>query len=239
MKKRSIDLRSKPPVKGIDLWQAMNFIWLDDVSVDFITNCYTSATTCYVPGSRPVLEKVAKRLCHGVSSPLNRVARLANYVAEEVPWAGYYERDHGSRLPSDRNFTEEQILRSRAGWCMEQARLLCALTQIRGIPSRLVFAGNRAWTYGHVVTEVLLKNGWMLIDQSFGHCFIYKGRPASAWEVYHAPKKAGYFAPIYRSMCRELDETLGNGILSRDFEMAVVANPLNGFARLGYCNHFV
>jgi transglutaminase-like putative cysteine protease len=140
MKKRKIDQRFKPPVKGIDLFQSMNYIALKDVSVDFIYGNYSSSTICHVPGSRPVLEKLARSLRIRPHNAYRQTAALAKYVAEEVLWAGFYERKTGHKLAPDRNMTEEQILRSGYGWCNEQARLFSALTQICGIPSRLVFA---------------------------------------------------------------------------------------------------
>jgi transglutaminase-like putative cysteine protease len=217
----------------------MNYIRLADVSRDFIYNRHTSALICYVPGSRPVLEKIARKICARARSPLHRVTLLAQFVAEEVRWAGFYERETGRRLPDDRNLTEEQILQSGFGWCNEQARLLCTLAQISEIPARLVFGSNRPGTYGHVVTEVLTHKGWMLIDQSLGYCFRRAGRPVNAWEVWHVPALAKHFGPIYRSLCGQLAATLGRDILARSFGMALVENPLCGFAALGYCNHFV
>jgi hypothetical protein len=239
MKKRKIDQRFKPPVKGIDLFQSMNYIALKDVSVDFIYGNYSSSTICHVPGSRPVLEKLARSLRIRPHNAYRQTAALAKYVAEEVLWAGFYERKTGHKLAPDRNMTEEQILRSGYGWCNEQARLFSALTQICGIPSRLVFASNHQCTFGHVVVEVLLPAGWMLVDQSFGYCFTCKGRPVSAWEVTHVPRMARHFGPIYNFLCRDLEQQLGPDILNRDFRMSMVRNPLVGFQALGYHNHFV
>ncbi len=61
--------------------------------------------------------------------------------------------------------------------------------------------------------------------------------PISAWEVFHRPAIARHFRPIYRALCAKLEKDLGRGILSRDFKMAVMVDPLAGFDRLGYCNH--
>ena len=238
VKERKIDLRFKPPVSGIDLWQAMNYIALDDVSLDFIYNCYTSSTICYESGSRPALEKIAKRFCGGNSSPMKKIESLAKYVADEIRWAGYYEREQGRRLPPDRNMSEEQILASGYGWCNEQARLFCVLAQIGGIPARMVFGGCPEGGYGHVVAEALTPGGWMMVDQSFGYCFIREGHPVRAWDVVHLPEAADHFRPVYYSLCQQMEQALGKDILSRDFKMAVVENPLLGFSSLGFCNHF-
>ena len=44
---RTIDTRYMPAVSGIDLEQALNYIALADVSLDFIYNKYTSGRTIY------------------------------------------------------------------------------------------------------------------------------------------------------------------------------------------------
>lgn len=236
---REIDQRFKPPVRGIDLWQAMNYISLEEVGRKFIYDGYTSATICYSPGSRPLLEDAAQRVCGEVRDPFDALARLVEFVSTQVRWAGFYEKESGRQLPLDRNFTEEQILDSGFGWCNEQARLLCALAQIKQLPARLVFASNSAGGFGHCVTEVLTPGGWILIDQSMGYLFMCDGRPVNAWEVCHIPSTSDYFSPIYREMCRQLEAALGTDILSRDFKMTLVENPLCGFETLGYCSCFV
>lgn len=238
MRIRPIDQRFKPPVKGIDLWQAMNYIAMEDVTPDFIYNHYTGATFCYEKGSRPVLERLARRLVARARGDIGRVTAIAQYVAHDVPWAGYYEQKFRRRLPVDRNLSEEEILKSGFGWCNEQARLFCSLAQISKITARLVFACNQEGTFGHVVSEVLTDQGWMLVDQSMGHCFMHHGRPSNAWEVYHRPSLAKYHGKIYLELCNELKKVLGTEILSRDFRMSMVANPLCGFERLGYCSHW-
>jgi len=238
-KTRRIDQRVQPPVKGIDLWQAMNYISLDDVSTDFIYDRYTSKTICYTQGSRPVLEATVKMVCETTRDPFHILLLLMKYVAEEVRWAGFHEREHSFRLPVDRNFTEEEILLSGFGWCNEQARLLCALSQVSNIPARIVFAGNREGTFGHVVTEALTPKGWMAIDQSLNYLFMHDGNPVNAWEVAHVSSQSQFFAPVYFSLCQQLKSTLGHDLLSRDFKMALSDNPLSGFETLGYCSYCI
>ena len=68
----------------------------------------------------------------------------------------------------DRGMTEEDLLQSGHGWCNEQARVLVALTQIAGLPSRLVFAQSRDSKIAHVVTEVYVDGKWVLVDQTEG-----------------------------------------------------------------------
>ena len=239
MKPRKIDQRFRPRVSGIDLWQAMNYIALKDVTTDFIYNAYTSSVLGYVPGSRPGLERLARKVAAGVRSSEAAVDALVRHVAREIRWAGFYEQQEGRRLPADRNLSEERIAASRFGWCNEQARLVCALAIVSGIPARLVFGSNAVRRYGHVVCEALTGKGWMLVDPSLGFCFMRAGQPVNAWAVYHDSSMRRYFAPRYRALCRRLEADLGRDLLERSFAMAITTNPLNGFRDLGFCNHFV
>ncbi len=235
---RPIDQRYKPPVKGIDLAQALNYIDARDVTPRFLYDRYTASRLTYVPGSRPGLEKVVRDLrCDG-RAPVDKVQSIANFVAQEMLWAGYYEKKEGRPLAPDRNMREEDLLESGFGWCNEQARVFCALTQIAGVPSRLVFAANLRKRYGHVVCEVLLPEGWMMVDESFGYCFQMGRKPVRALDVFGAPKPRRYFEPIYKDMCQKLLAELGHEILDEWFGMSVAPDPLDGFKDLGFCNHW-
>ncbi len=236
---RPIDQRYYPPVAGIDLAQALNYLALPEVGVDFIYERYTGARLPYRQGARPELERVARGLGVTGSGELAIVEAVAEYVATQVPWAGYYEKLSGIKLRPDRQLSEEALIATGYGWCNEQARVFCALTQILGVPSRLVFAARLECRYGHVVVEALLPDGWMMVDESFGYCFRMAGKPVRAADVFHVTECREYFEPRYRELCQKLAEELGSEILQRDFGMAVAANPLDGFTDLGYHNHFV
>ena len=235
---RTIDTRYMPAVSGIDLEQALNYIALADVSLDFIYDKYTGGRTIYTAGSRPVLEGLAAKLVSGVTDELGKIEKLTKFVVEEVPWAGYYHQSMGHRLAYNRNLTEEDLIASGYGWCNEQARLLCALTQIIGIPSRIVFAAARKGG-GHVVLEALTADGWLLIDQSFGYLFTNNGKVVDAYNVWHNKKNHDYFKDVYKKLCARLTKELGKVILDDEFSMSQMANPLDGFEILGYHNYFI
>ncbi|MEI8246210.1 MAG: transglutaminase-like domain-containing protein [Lentisphaerota bacterium] len=230
---RTIDTRYMPAVDGIDLEQALNYIALADVSLDFIYDKYTAGRIIYTAGSRPVLEGLAADLAGGVTGELGKIEKLTRFVAEEVPWAGYYHHALGHKLACNRNLDEEDLIVSGYAWCNEQARLLCALTQIIGIPSRLVFVG------GHVVVEALTSQGWLLVDQSFGYLFIYNGKIVDAYNVWHNKKNREYFEPAYKELCAKLTRDLGEVILKDEFSMSQLNNPLDSFEFLGYHNYFI
>lgn len=236
---RTIDKRFYPPVKGTDLEQSLNYIALEDVTESFINDRYTGARLPYTPGSRPALEELAKRLAKGAKTPLAKVERLTAFVANEVKWAGFYQQATGRRLPAGRDMTEEELIVSGNAWCNEQARVLCALTQVLGIPSRMVFGANLKKRYGHVVTEVLLPEGWMLVDESLGYCFRLKGRPVCASRIWNDPKTRAAFRPIYKKLCADLIGVLGLKVLKGSFDMALGPDPLDGFSYIGYHNHFI
>lgn len=236
---RSIDKRFMPGVRGVDLEQSLNYIALDDVTERFAYDRYTGARLPYARGSRPALEKLARRLTGGARGPADKVGRLTAFVATEVKWAGFFKLETGRALPPDRAMTEEELIESGYGWCNEQARVLCALTQVAGIPSRLVFAANLRKRYGHVVVEALLPEGWMTIDQSLGYCFRARGKPVRASRIWRHPATRACLQPVYRRLCDDLIATLGKGILAGSFNMALAKDPLDGFADIGYHNHFV
>jgi hypothetical protein len=236
---RVIDQRYKPPVSGIDLWQALNYIRLEDVSLEFIYNRYTSATVGYEKGARPKLEKIVESCARKSPNEFELISKLAGYVTAKVQWAGYYEHEQGRELAANRGLSEEELIRSGYGWCNEQARLFCALAQVARFPARIVFASTPEGDSGHVVSEVLTSRGWMLVDQSFGHCFIHQGRPANAWEITQHPRLARHHGTVYRALCHEMTAVLGVKRLSRSFSMSQLEDPMEGFRRLGYCNYWV
>lgn len=235
---RTIDTRYMPSVSGIDLEHSLNYIALADVSPDFIYDKYTGGRAIYTAGSRPVLEGLAAELTGGISGELERIEKLTGFVANNVKWAGYYHQAMGHKLAVNRNLKEEELIASGYAWCNEQARLLCALTQVIGMPSRLVFVGARSGE-GHVVVEVLTSRGWLLVDESFGFLFINDGRVVDAYNVWHNKKNREYFGPVYKRLCTGLTRKLGKALLKDEFSMSQMADPIDGFEILGYHNYFI
>jgi hypothetical protein len=71
---------------------------------------------------------------------------------------GYY--------PSPSDFwwggTEEMVITKGSDWCLEVARVHCALAQVSGIASRLVHIFSQ--DSGHAITECFIGNQWVLVD---------------------------------------------------------------------------
>lgn len=242
MKTRRIDRRYLPNVAGIDLEQALNFIDADEVGADFIYDGYTSSTLPYRPGARPALEQIAFAAAanHAPDDHLGILANLAATVAAKVRWAGFYHRDRGQRLPRDRALREEELWLTGYAWCNEQARLFCALCQCLGLPARLVFGRDAAETGGHVTSEVLTPDGWLLVDQSLPFLALdAAGQPVSAWDAWHNPACREFFRPRYDAACAALVAVLGREIIAAEFRMCLLDSPFDGFAKLGFCNHFL
>lgn len=236
---RNIDKRFLPPVAGIDLEQSLNYVRLADVGEKFAYQNYTGSRLPYVKGSRPRLEAIAAKVIGNATRPMDKAQLLATFVADEMIWSGIYTHRKGKPSPPDRGLDEEKLIRSGYGWCNEQARVLCALTQVSGMTSRLVFGAHLRKGYGHVVTEVLLPTGWMMIDQSFGYLFQIKGKPVRASEVWQKASCRKHFEPVYLEMCKKLIAEIGFDVVNRDFKMAAAKNPLDGYSDIGYHNHFV
>ena len=222
-----------PPVAGVDLEQALNYIEMDLVGESFVYDHFTGGRLPYVRGKRPMIEEIAERVTVGKDGDLEKMAALAKYVSEEVKWAGFYKKETGKDLPPDRGMTEEELIKSGNAWCNEQARVMCVLTQALGYPSRLVL------TKGHALMEVLIEAGWMLVDQSFGYCFVMDGEPVRAADVYRDERRREYFAPIYKQMCKDLAKVLGEPLIAENFALATRECPLEGLRELGYHNNFL
>lgn len=237
---RPIDNRFIPQVAGIDLAQSLNYIDLDDVGPEFLYDNYTSSLLRYRIGSRLALEHIVSELIIDSDDDLTRVQKLSHFVAKHVQWAGFYFKETGICLPKNRNLCEEDLIKTRFGWCNEQARCLCCLLQIADIPCRLIFAGNAQNDYGHVVTEALLDSGWLMIDQSLDFLFMIEQKPVSAFAVCKDHDTRKYFAgPYKQSMQKELVSLLPLDLLEKDFTMAIASEPITGFEKVGFHNHFV
>lgn len=58
--------------------------------------------------------------------------------------------------------SEEQVIAKGSDWCAEVARVYCGLTQVCGIPSRIVYTYSR--DDGHVISECFVDSEWVLVD---------------------------------------------------------------------------
>ena len=85
--------------------------------------------------------------------------------------------------------TEEEIIQRGSDWCTDLARVACALAQVAGLPSRIVFLADTASAYsGHATVEIHRNNVWGAVDPT--HTIVYQrsdGIPVSTWEIISEP----------------------------------------------------
>jgi transglutaminase-like putative cysteine protease len=123
---KNIQDRFVPPVAGIDLEQALNYVDSEGIDLAWFYRSFTCPRVFYKVGSRPFLEKIVWEQTKPDAPPMDRLQACVAYVANRMP---HYIR-LGYNGATDRALTEEDLLRSGHGWCNEQARVLVALTQI-------------------------------------------------------------------------------------------------------------
>ncbi len=234
---RDIRERFVPPVAGIDLEQALNYTDSEGLDLAWFYRSFTYPRVFYRPGSRPYLEQFVWEHTQRDAPDMDRLRACVAVVFERMPHYVLL----GFNGPPDRALTEEDLLRSGEGWFNEQARVLVALTQIAGLPSRLVFAHSRDNKIAHVVSEVYVDGKWVLVDQTEGFIFSLRdGRPinvldfrtdAGVWRE----ADALYKARLQRNRDRAKDKSFwdnGHGIARRE-------HPLDLFDCVGYHNYFI
>lgn len=226
--------RYVPPVRGKDLEQSLNYMDSRGVPLRWFYESFTYPRVFYRKGSRPRLEKfLARKKVTGKPG----LATLEKCVSALVQQMNHYvELDYEG--VGNRGASEEELLFSGHGWCNEQARVLVALTQILGMPSRLVFAGMRSGK-GHVVVEVFVNGKWALVDQTANHVFKRgDGTPVNVLDLKTNRQTA---AAAGRRFKMALDAGRNAAVSRRiwDKHVAWMDKPLDLFWQVGYCNYFI
>jgi transglutaminase-like putative cysteine protease len=229
--------RFVPPVAGIDLEQALNYTDSEGRDLAWFYDSFTYPRVFYKPGSRPVLEQALWERTRPDAPPMEKLRACVELVATRMPHyiqLGYWGA-------ADRGASEEELLRSGHGWCNEQARVLVALTQIAGLPSRIVFAHSRDGKIAHVVSEVSIDGKWVLVDQTEGLIFAGQdGRLLNVFDFRADPAVWREADALYKAQQRRNRELAkdqafwdsGHGIAQRE-------HPLDLFDCTGYCNYFI
>jgi transglutaminase-like putative cysteine protease len=159
---RYLDPSIKLAVAGIDLEQPMNAVLLCEDSLPVLYGPEYSPTRIrYIPGSRPVLEKIAGEL-EG-NTPRERADAAMRWVMVNVPHPYLY-----GFVAKNRAMTEEDIIASGIGWCMEQARVFIALCEVMGMPGRMCFLTHQNGRCGHATAEAYVDGKWAWFDPTFG-----------------------------------------------------------------------
>jgi transglutaminase-like putative cysteine protease len=236
-KPKGIQQRFVPPVAGIDLEQALNYTDADGLDLAWFYESFTYPRVFYKPGSRPVLEKIVGEETKAGAPAMARLRALVAVVANRMP---HYIR-LGYSGATDRGMTEEDLFRSGHGWCNEQARVLVALTQIAGLPSRLVFAHSRDGKAGHVVSEVYVDGKWALVDQTEGLVFTRKDdRPLNVLDFRRDPAAWREADALYKAQhARNRELAKDKAFWDSGHAIARREHPLELFQCVGYQNYFV
>ncbi len=119
-----------------------NMIRLDTASVEYLYVHYTPLVVGYKKGDRPQLEQYLENITSGCRHNEERVEAIARFT---VVIKNYMSED-----PDAIRFggTEEEIIG-------------CALSQIAGFPSRLVYLADTEKAYsGHAIIEVYHNKAW-------------------------------------------------------------------------------
>jgi hypothetical protein len=175
-------LESDPPPPGsVDLAILERMVRLMPETAGELYPDQPPPTPAYRPGSRPRLEEAVARATLDAEDDETRVDGLAALGASLA-----------ARAPDEilLGGTEEQILDRATDWCTDLARLVGALAQVAGMPSRPVFAVDTARAYCmHAVVEVHRGGSWGVVDAVTA--VVYRqpdGRPASARDLASHPE---------------------------------------------------
>jgi len=159
------------PTRGVDLWQARNFVGHNEDTHEFLYGEYTADTPVYHEGTLPQYETVVDARLSGIDSRRKRAVTLLTEVVPDL-MAHPGIPPVGRPVPNDRALDDRQLIATGCGYCNEQARLFVRLCQVAGIPARIVFLfylGDEGETTagGHVVAEFATAEGWAMADTSY------------------------------------------------------------------------
>ena len=161
---RYLDPSVQLAVTGIDLEQPLSAILVTDETIPILYGPdYSPTRLRYRPGSRPVLEGIATGLAGSMPREVAQAAMA--WVATELPHPYL-----NGFVAKDRAMSEEDLIASKTGWCMEQARVFIALCEIRGIPGRMCFLTHENGICGHATAEAYVDGKWAWFDPTFNVC---------------------------------------------------------------------
>ncbi len=119
-----------------------------------------SSSHCQVNSSK--IKSLVKSLTSGLTSDMDKVKAIFNYVRDNIAYSYYYDTKYGAT----------GTLNAKKGNCVDQSHLLISMYRAAGFKARYVhgtcFFGQN-W-YGHVWTQVLVGTTWIAGDPiSYGN----------------------------------------------------------------------
>jgi hypothetical protein len=147
--------------RGLDRYQANQFIWYRPETAAYLYRDYTPLTVGYVPGTLPTFEKVAAQYTAGCATDTEKAVAL---LCKAMPAVLRHPTmpPCGPPVKADRNLDDEELLKTGGGWCNEQARVFIRLCQVSGIPARMIHIFGQ----DHTIAEFYADGRWALADAS-------------------------------------------------------------------------
>lgn len=140
------------------------------------------STNCQ--SDNPVIIELAEKLTKGMTNSLDKATAIYNYVRDTISYSFYYDTRYGA----------VGTLNAKTGNCVDHSHLLIALFRAADLPARYAHGTCTfsSATYGHVWTQVLIGNTWVVADatstrNSFGKVV--------NWNNYNYSLK-GYYSSI-------------------------------------------
>ena len=119
------------------------------------SSAYLGSTShCQVNNAK--IKTLVKSLTSGLTNNIDKAKALFNYVRDEIVYDYYYDSKHGA----------VGTLNAKSGNCVDQAHLLISMYRTAGFKARYVH-GTCVFsdgTFGHVWTQVLIDNTWIVGD---------------------------------------------------------------------------
>ena len=166
-------------VGSIDRQLQRMMIGLDSGSSDYLYRDYSPTRSSYREGARPVLDAIAQGVASTSLDPEVRVRAIARFVSRLQP-APPIDLD-SFRVGG----TEEEIIARGSDWCTDTGRVACALLQVAGLPSRMVFLADTHRAYsGHAIVETYRRERWGAVDPLTDVVYLSPdGLPATTWDL--------------------------------------------------------
>jgi hypothetical protein len=152
-------------------------------TVQWLYDDYTPADVCYEPRSRPELENHLQRAVAGRDDDEAKITSITEFC--------HRLQDRATDELEEMLFggTEEEIIRRGSDWCTEVARVGCVLSQLAGLPARMVYLFDTGAAYsGHAMTEVYRGGVWGAVCPHTAVIYRHPdGIPASVWDLMGDP----------------------------------------------------
>ncbi|WP_407411945.1 transglutaminase domain-containing protein [Methanobrevibacter sp.] len=123
-------------------------------TISSLSKYHKSSKNCQVNNAK--IKALVKSLTSGLTNEIDKAKALFNYVRDNI-WYDYYYDSHKGAVGT---------LTSGSANCVDQAHLLIAMYRTAGFNARYVHGTCKfsdGW-YGHVWTQVLIGNTWIVGD---------------------------------------------------------------------------